>query len=136
MLIVDTGVLLAAADDADPDHQVCARLLADTDGPLITTALVIAETAYLIGRQLGGHAEAQFFRSIANRDVIVETLTSVDDNRIADLIAQNADLPLGGTDASVVTIAERHQQTCIATLDHRHFTIVKPRHVNTFEIVP
>ena len=40
MLIVDTGVLLAAADDADPDHQACARLLADADGPLITTPLL------------------------------------------------------------------------------------------------
>lgn len=51
MLVVDTSVLLAAADDADPDHEACSRALEGT-GPLVTTALVIAETAYLIGRQL------------------------------------------------------------------------------------
>ena len=53
MLITDTGVLVAAADDADADHQTCAELLEDEPGPLVTTPLVIAETAYLIGRQLG-----------------------------------------------------------------------------------
>ena len=47
MLIVDTGVLLAAADVSDPDHDVCAALLRDEPGDLLTTALVIAETAYL-----------------------------------------------------------------------------------------
>jgi len=30
VLIVDTGVLLAATDTADPDHGACGRLLAYT----------------------------------------------------------------------------------------------------------
>lgn len=61
MLIVDTGVLLAAADTSDPDHEACAELVANEPSRLLTTALVLAETAYLIGRQLGPAAEADFF---------------------------------------------------------------------------
>ena len=60
MLVVDTSVLLAAADNADPDHDSCTRTI-ESAGPLITTALVIAETAFLIRRQLGAKAEAAFF---------------------------------------------------------------------------
>lgn len=67
MLIVDTGVLLAAADNADPDHLACAELLAAEVGPLVASPLVIAEAAYLIGRQLGAQAEAAFVRAVCCR---------------------------------------------------------------------
>lgn len=52
MLIVDTGVILAAADNAVPDHLACDELVATTY-ELVTTHLVIAEAAYLIARQHG-----------------------------------------------------------------------------------
>ncbi len=136
MLIVDTGVLLAAADVNDPDHATCAALLLGEPGDLVTTALVIAETAYLIGRQLGASAEAAFFVSVADRSVVVDELTADDLRRIAALVANYVDLPLGGTDASVVALAERHNATAIATLDRRHFSVVRPSHVAAFEIVP
>ncbi len=136
MLIVDTGVLLAAADVSDPDHATCAALLLGEPGDLVTTALVIAETAYLIGRQLGASAEAAFFVSVAERSVVVDELTADDLRRIAALVADYVDLPLGGTDASVIALAERRRVKTIATLDRRHFSVVRPSHVAAFEIVP
>lgn len=135
MLVVDTSALLAAADNADPDHAACASALAG-GGPLVTTALVIAETAYLVGRQLGAPAEAGFFRAVVNGDLRVESLASTDAQRIAELIEQYADLGLGGTDASLVALAERLHLTTIATLDRRHFTAVRPRHTAAFELLP
>lgn len=48
MLVVDIGPLVATADRADRDHAACRALLEGDEGPLITTALVIAEAAYLI----------------------------------------------------------------------------------------
>lgn len=135
MLIVDTSVLLAAADNADPDHEACGQALVDA-GPLITTPLVIAETAYLIRRQLGAGAEAAFFRAVAAGELQVEALTSADSRRIADLIEQYADLGLSGTDASLIVIADRLAATKIATLDRRHFGTVRPPHAAAFELVP
>lgn len=58
---------------------------------------MVAEAAYLIGRRIGPKAEARFFRSIADGDLVLETLTDADIVRIADLVDQYADLPLGGT---------------------------------------
>jgi hypothetical protein len=39
-------------------------------------------------------------------------------------------------DAAVIAIAERLQLTEIATLDHRHFTVVRPRHTAAFVLLP
>jgi len=53
VLIVDTGPLVATTDRADKDHLACRALLEGEPGPLVTTAMLIAEAAYLIDRQLG-----------------------------------------------------------------------------------
>jgi uncharacterized protein len=58
VLIVDTGPLVVTADRADKDHAACRELLEGDEVPLVTTAMVIAEAAYLIDRQLGAKAEA------------------------------------------------------------------------------
>jgi len=136
VLIVDTGPLVAAADEADPDHEACIRLLSKATGPLTVSPLVAAEAAYLIGRQLGPKSEAEFFRSISDGELALEVLTASDLTRIAELVETYVDLPLGGTDASVVAIAERYAQTRIATLDIRHFSVVRPAHADGFELLP
>lgn len=56
--------------------------------------------------------------------------------RIAELVAHYHDLPLGTVDASVVVAAERLSVTTIATIDRRHFSVVRPRHVAAFELLP
>ena len=121
MLLVDTGVFLAAADRHDPDHAACRDLIEEHPGPLVTTALVVTETGWLIDRQVGPATEAAFYRGIATGTITVETLTAGDWARIAELVDAYADLSLGGTDASLVAIAERLGTIQIGTLDHRHF---------------
>ena len=76
MLVVDTGPLVAAADVADRDPEACLRLLGTAAGPLVVSPLVVAEAAYLIGRQLGPQLEAEFFRSISDGELVMETLTA------------------------------------------------------------
>lgn len=136
MLVVDTGALVAAADSGDPDHTACLTLLEDDDGPLVTTTMVIAEAAYLLHRQLGPEAEAALYASILEGTLTIEPLTSHDWERIRDLVITYADLRLGGTDASLVAIAERLGAVRLATLDHRHFRVVRPRHAAAFEMLP
>ena len=136
MLVVDTGPLVATADRADKDHAACRALLEGDEGPLVTTALVIAEAAYLIDRQLGAQAEAALYASITSGQLEVASLDREDWQRIADLVTTYADLRLGGTDASVITLAERLGTTRIATLNHRHFRVVRPRHAEAFELLP
>jgi predicted nucleic acid-binding protein len=136
VLIVDTGPLVAATDRADKDHAACRALLEDDEGPLVTTGLVIAEAAYLITRQLGPAAEAALYSAIIDGDLEVAALGRADWERVRDLVTTYASLPLGGTDASVIALAERHGATKVATLDRRHFTVVRPRHAPALELLP
>lgn len=71
-LLVDTNVFLAGADAQDADHIACVRLLDEHPGPLVTTALAIAETGWLVERQLGASAEASFYRLVAEQQLLIE----------------------------------------------------------------
>lgn len=77
-----------------------------------------------------------FFRAIAAAELHVEMVTPADAQRIAELIETYADLDLGGTDASLIAVAERLDVTRIATLDRRHFSVVRPKHTAAFELTP
>lgn len=80
--------------------------------------------------------EARFLRSLAAEELQVEALTPHDYARTAELVIRYGSFPLGAADASVVAVAERLGVTKIATLDHRHFRQVKPKHCTAFELVP
>ena len=62
-------------------------------------------------------------------------LTDTDVARMADLAERCADLRLGGTDASVIAIAERLGIHRIATFDRRPFTVVRTAHVEAFTLL-
>lgn len=98
--------------------------------------LVLAEAAYFVSKQLGSVAEAGFLRELAGASLELHPLESDDLGRMSELIGTYADLRLGAVDASVIATAERLGATTIATLDRRHFTVVRPRHVEAFELVP
>lgn len=63
-------------------------------------------------------------------------LTPADWARIADLLGTYTDVGLDAADASIIAIAERLNQTVIATLDERDFRIVRPAHTDTFDLLP
>lgn len=100
------------------------------------TGLVLAETCYLVERFGGPPAEAELLRSLSSPRYRIEPVTRADLGRMAELVEQYADLPLGGTDASLVAVGERLGLEGIATLDRRHFTVVRPAHVDAFALLP
>jgi predicted nucleic acid-binding protein len=135
-VLVDTGVLLAAADTNDQDHQQCAQLLRSRQGELRVSAPVIPETAWQIERNLGPRSETAFLRLITTGRLDVIDLTVDDWSRCIALIETYEDLGLGVVDASIVAIAERLNITTIATLNHRDFAVVRPAHCDVFELIP
>lgn len=92
--------------------------------------------AYLLGTRLGAEPEVRFLGDLAGGAFSVEPVAVSDWLRIAELVAHYRDLPLGTVDASVVAAAERLGIDEIATVDHRHFTIVRPHHVDAFTLFP
>lgn len=97
---------------------------------------MVTEVTYLLGTRLGWEAEARFLGDLANGTFVLEPVHPADALRMVELVAQYHDLPLGAVDASVVAAAERLGVTEVATVDRRHFGVVRPRHSSAFEIRP
>ena len=92
--------------------------------------------AYLIGSRLGTDAEVLFLGDLAAGEFAIEPVMAGDWLRIAELVSRYRDLPLGTVDGSVVATAERLRISKMATLDRRHFSIVRPAHTDSFELLP
>ena len=103
---------------------------------MVVPTLVITEVVYLLATRLGTEAEVRFLGDLASGAFTVEPVAVADWLRIAELVARYRNLPLGTVDASVIAAAERLGLATIATVDRRHFTVVRPRHVNAFTILP
>lgn len=123
-------------DGDDAHHTACLELLEDHPGPLIVPTLVLTEVAYLLGTRLGWQAEVRLLGDLASTEFVIEPLHAADLLRIAELVARYHDLPLGTVDASVVAAAERLGIKQIATIDRRHFNVVRPSHTPVFELLP
>jgi predicted nucleic acid-binding protein len=139
VIVCDTAPLVAAALYKDPDHHRCVELFTGlrlANRQMVLPAPIVAEVGYLLGTRGGATTEASFLRALASGDFITVDLTSTDYARMADLVEQYADLPLGTSDASVIALAERLNVEEVATLDHRHFTVVRPRHVTALTLLP
>ena len=134
LAVVDAGPLYATADADDQDHEACRAVLSRADLRLVIPALVVAEATYFVGRRLGARAEAAFLRGLGAVDI--EGPAPEDFDRIAELVETYADLPLGGTDASVIALGERIGAEIVITLDLRHFAAIQPRHREAFQLLP
>ncbi|HVS28134.1 MAG TPA: PIN domain-containing protein [Solirubrobacteraceae bacterium] len=134
--MVDSGPLYAYADADDAHHAECRELLEAHPGPLLVPSLAVTEVAYLLATRLGWQPEVLFLGDLAAGNFTLEPVRAPDLLRMAELVGRYHDLPLGSVDASVIAAAERLGITDIATLDHRHFGIVRPKYAKTLNLLP
>ena len=135
-LILDTGPLFAAMDRSDADHERCAALIEGANEPIVIPAPVIVEIDWLSGRRLLPDAFLRLLEDIGDERLTVEDLRIDDYERSMKLVDRYRDLPLGFVDAAVLSIVERLGETKLATLDHRHFATVRPRHLPALRLLP
>ncbi len=139
MILCDTGPIVAAAVRTDAYHRVCTEMFTDlrrAGHRLLLPMTVVAEVGYLLEQRVGPSVEAAFLDAVGDGDFEVVVAEPADFTRMAELVRRYGNLPLGTTDASVIAMAERLGLHRIATIDRRHFGVVRPRHVRTFELLP
>jgi len=66
----------------------------------------------------------------------VKPPTGADLERCRTLQELYADLSVGVVDASVIALVERLGEDKLATLDHRHFSVMRPAHVDALALFP
>ena len=135
-LVVDTGPLYAALDRSDDLHLASLDLLTGTNEPLVIPSPVLVEVDQLVGARLHSGIWTAFLADVIANVFVILDLAEDDYVRVRELCVKYSDLDLGLVDASVVAIAERLNEPKIATLDHRHFRAIRPRHVEAFELLP
>ncbi len=135
-LILDTGPLYASLDRSDADHAACRRLIETADEPLIVPAPVLVEVDYWIHARLHTGVLIALLDDIVSGAYQVEGLLGEDYPRIRELCDRYADADVGFVDAAVLAIVERFNEPRLATLDHRHFGLLRPRHVEALTLIP
>ncbi len=135
-LILDTGPLYASLDRSDQDHGACRALIEAANEPLLIPAPVLVEVDYWIHQRLNPGALVALLADIEAGAYVVADLTRADYARVREVCDRYADADVGFVDAAVLAIVERMNEPKLATLDRRHFGLLRPRHRDTIELLP
>jgi predicted nucleic acid-binding protein len=139
VIVCDTGPIVALSNHRDEHHYAANNLFRDlhmAGETLLLPPTVLTEVCYWLNEHGGPDLEAAFLDSVVDGTFQLVDLTAEDVERMAELVRQFASFPLGGTDASVVAIAERLGAREIATLDRRHFPSLTPKVGGHFTLLP
>jgi hypothetical protein len=135
-IIIDTGIIIALADQGDAWHQRSHDFICDYNGKVIAPSTIIPEACYMLQTYLGQFAEMAFLESVVHREISVETVTVEDLGRSLEILKDYSDLNIGLVDASIVALAERLGISQILTTDRRHFSVIRTKRGAPFELLP
>ena len=135
-LIVDTGPLFAAYDRSDNDHARCRDLLANTDEELLIPSPVLVEFDWLCNSRKVPQGPRILLDDILSGAYTVVAPTTDDHVRCRELLTRYEDADIGWVDSAVLAVTERLKEPKLATLDHRHFRMLRPRHVEALILLP
>jgi predicted nucleic acid-binding protein len=135
-LVLDTGVLYAALDAEDPDHSACADLIDRADEQLIIPVAVLVELDYWIRKMASADVWLAFCEDVASGSYAVYPLDPELLRTSAQIESRYADLGLGLVDATVFATCEAIGERKVATLDRRHFSVLRTTEGKALEILP
>lgn len=133
--VADTGFVVALLNRSDTMHHIVTRVYAQHQQILLPQT-VLAEVAYLVGRNAGTPTVVAFLQGLSASRFRLVALTDEDVMRVAAILEEYEDSRIDFVDASVMAVAERFGITTILTLDQRDFRLFRPRHCDSFEILP
>ncbi len=128
--------MVAAFDARDEHHDACAALIAETGEARVIPAPVLVELDYFLTREFGPEPMARLLGDVRAGAFEIEAITAVDYLRVSEIMATYQDLRVGFVDASVLAVVERLHEHKLATLDRRHFAVMRPAHINALDLVP
>lgn len=135
-LVVDTSVLLASLDRSDPDHERCAELMDVQRRPPVVPSPVLVELDHLLGRRRATGAWTTFCAALMAGAYQLFDATPRLVQRASEVQHRYADMPVGFVDAFVFVTCEALGEHTVATLDRRHFSVLRTKGRKTLQIVP
>jgi predicted nucleic acid-binding protein len=135
-VIVDTSALLAFFDANEPLHAAVTDVLTSARELLVISPYVLAEVDYLVATRHGSAAELAVLGELTGGAWELASLDLANVHEARAVIEDYADLEIGLADASMVVLAGRYRTRAIATLDRRHFSVLRTLDGHAFDIVP
>ncbi|MFM9878734.1 MAG: PIN domain-containing protein [Rhodoglobus sp.] len=135
-MIVDTSVLLAFLDRDEPNHQRALEAITTYEGQLVVSPPVLAELDYLLLTRGGIDAELAGMRELASGAWVIAAFGAEDLAESLNVVGRYPSLGIGATDASLVVLAARYGTRTIATLDRRHFEVLRALDGKPFHLLP
>lgn len=136
MIVADTSGLLALFNAGEPRHEDVRRAVEREPDPMVVSPYVVAEVDYLVATRLGVDAELRVLDELAGGAYHLAGMNEADLRAAARVVARYKDQEIGVADASVVVLASRHGTRSILTLDHRHFSVLRPLEGGRFRLLP
>ena len=97
---------------------------------------MLVEVDYFIHTRLHPGVLVALLDDLTDGAYAVEDLRPEDYRRVRQLCDRYADADIGFVDAAVLAIVERLNEPKLATLDRRHFGLLRPRHVDALRLAP
>jgi predicted nucleic acid-binding protein len=135
-LILDANVLYAALDRGQRDHATCRELIASSQEEVVIPSPVLVEVDYFILKRMNVGVLIRLLHDIVVGSFRMAELEPDDYFRIDEIVNQYPDSDIGFVDAAVLAIVERLNEPKLATLDYKHFAMMRPRHVDALTLLP
>ena len=122
-VVLDTNIVVALYDAADPDHALVAGWIATLDEDLVATPMAVAEMDYLVHLRGGEIARDTLWRDLEAGAYVVRWWADALNETLR--IARRH--PFAGlTDASLVALAGLLRTQRIATVDQHFRSMTTP----------
>lgn len=112
-LLVDTGPLVALANQAERHHRTAVEFFERFDGALISTLAIVSEVCWLLPR----HRVMAFLRSVGQSNFTLVHVSELALPALSALMEKYVDRPMDFADASLLWVADELGVADIATLD-------------------
>lgn len=122
-VLVDTGPLVATANERDPYHDVCVAQAQELRGPFFTCWPAITEAAYLL-RDRPARVQT-LLAKICRATLHVLPLEADDMESVADILKRYGDQDFDFADATLMHLAVRESIQTVFTMDQRHFAVYR-----------
>lgn len=134
--LLDTSFLLAVAFEGDRNHKAATDAMRKlTSGRLVAEPVMI-ESFFMVTARVSYVRALQYFKLLQSSAFQIISLAAADRQRMYEIMHQYRDAELDIADAAQVAIAERLGISRIYTFDRRDFGMIRPRHIEYFELLP
>ncbi len=138
MILVDTGALYALVDRNDVNHVAAGKFYRKVAGKeiLCTSISVLTEAWLLIDARLGNYFANQLWKGICDGALEILPLEREELQMALEIENKYGGAGFGFVDATCFALCEKHKIRQVFTYDKKHFSIYRPRFVETLELLP